>query len=369
CYYLCKYCTTPAFLNNSNTKKKWSGRSVDNIVIEMEQLVKEDQIRQVIFCDDNFINKGKSSREKGNKLADSIIQKELKLKFWIMTRVDCYDKNDDDFVLHLKRAGLWGIFLGLETGSTKVIEDLNKRTTIEKNIETARLFKRNNIMIEVGFINFYPTSTTQDLLDNLELLYQLNEANYFNYFSNKLQLYPGIHLIHELRKKGLLVENYNYKKTDGYKFEHPEVFELYKTVKFVASKLRSHDLIIWNYKRLYQITVELVNFKENNESNTVLTNLISARDAIYSCLSEVNTINYNFMLKYLDTNLNKSSKSNLMNAHLEAVNIAIDKTIVPLVSLFEIKDYLLPSLDKTFLEEFFKSSLYQRIDEKEYCYG
>ncbi|HEY0089873.1 MAG TPA: cobalamin-dependent protein, partial [Candidatus Lokiarchaeia archaeon] len=48
CYYRCKYCSTPPFLDNQKCNKRWIPRSPQNVVAEIEYLKKKYDIKVIV---------------------------------------------------------------------------------------------------------------------------------------------------------------------------------------------------------------------------------------------------------------------------------------------------------------------------------
>ena len=68
------------------------------------------------------------------------------------------------------RAGLRDVFLGIESGSQRCLDRMNKRTTLQQNAAALSLLRDYGIEPQVGFIMFEADSTLEDLRSNLTFL-------------------------------------------------------------------------------------------------------------------------------------------------------------------------------------------------------
>ena len=91
---------------------------------------------------------------------------------WIAeTRFDCLDEE----LLHtLKRAGCVGLTCGLESGSDKVLKNLNKRETVAKIRQTGALIKKLGFAARCTAMVGAPGETRDDFEKTVALIKELN---------------------------------------------------------------------------------------------------------------------------------------------------------------------------------------------------
>ncbi len=111
CPYICTYCP------DANTQ--YSGRSAEDIIKELELLKKIGNIKYVWFYDEVFT----INRKRVIEVCKSIIDKNLKIRWFCDSRVDLVDKK---LLKLMKAAGCIGISYGVESGSNKILNAMKK---------------------------------------------------------------------------------------------------------------------------------------------------------------------------------------------------------------------------------------------------
>jgi len=116
---------------------------VKNVVDEMEETLREfPNIGSFEFADDTFTLK----KEYVMNICDEMIKRKLKVSFQAETRVDFLTP---EVITKMKRAGLYWLQLGLESGNIEVLRKAKKRINLEQVREAVKLAKSNAIYIEL----------------------------------------------------------------------------------------------------------------------------------------------------------------------------------------------------------------------------
>jgi len=124
-------------------------------VDEIEHCVNRG-IHDFLFYDDTFtVNKHRTFQ-----ICDEIKKRKLKIKFDVRSRVDTVDCE----TLHkLKQAGMYQIHYGIEAGTQKVLDRLNKGITLEQIRKAFKITKRLGIRT-LGYIMIgCPDETIADI--------------------------------------------------------------------------------------------------------------------------------------------------------------------------------------------------------------
>jgi radical SAM superfamily enzyme YgiQ (UPF0313 family) len=178
CYGNCSFC----ILNIYNSKvaehyrqKKWRERTISCVVDEMKELLVRYPGALIKFVDSNFIG---WNPQRGLLLADEIKKRNLKVKFAIECRAN--DVNEDILVA-LKEVGLVSIFIGVESGSNRVLQRYNKEITVEQNQFAIDTIRKLHIGLKMGFILFDEFSTISELRENTEFLHKNNSCVFHPY--------------------------------------------------------------------------------------------------------------------------------------------------------------------------------------------
>jgi anaerobic magnesium-protoporphyrin IX monomethyl ester cyclase len=144
CPFKCNWCAKPIYGNRYNS------RSPENVVQEIKMLKERFDMDHIWFCDDIFGLKPGWVEE-----FSTLMQKEnLKVRFKIQSRADLLV--EEDLVKALADSGCENIWIGAESGSQKILDAMDKGTTIEQIHQSTRLMKKYGIrpsfFIQFGYI-------------------------------------------------------------------------------------------------------------------------------------------------------------------------------------------------------------------------
>jgi hypothetical protein len=104
-------------------------------------------------------------------LALEIIRRKLTVVWWTNIR---FEKNFTfDLCLLLKASGCIAISGGLEVASDRLLERMKKGVTVAQVARVADAFTRAGIMVHAYLMYGFPTQTTQETIDSLEMVRQL----------------------------------------------------------------------------------------------------------------------------------------------------------------------------------------------------
>jgi radical SAM superfamily enzyme YgiQ (UPF0313 family) len=161
CPFKCNWCAKPIYGNRYNS------RSPQNVVAEIKMLKEKFHFDHIWFCDDIFGLKPGWVHE----FADLIEKENLKFKFKIQARVDLMVQ--ENYIRDLGRAGCDNVWMGAESGSQKILDAMDKGTTVEQIFEATRLLKKNNIKPSF-FIQFgYLGETREDIKLTIKMINEL----------------------------------------------------------------------------------------------------------------------------------------------------------------------------------------------------
>lgn len=162
CYGGCTFCYINPFIGD---KVKWRGRTPENIIAEIDEIIEKTDMRYFYFTDPNFFGPGTFGQERALKLADLL--KKRNIVFGMEARV-----NDvhDETIKALVEAGLKHILIGLESGREESLKRLNKMTTVAQNENAIKILRKYDINPSIGFIMFEPDSSVEDLRINFNFL-------------------------------------------------------------------------------------------------------------------------------------------------------------------------------------------------------
>ena len=172
-------------------------RSPANILEEIKFWVGKN-IREFFIQDDNFT----ISRKRTIEFCRLIIDSGLKIKYKISSRVDYLD---DEMLGYLKRSGCYRIYFGVESGSQKILDYLEKGITVEQIEDTFRLAKKHGIdRCAYIMIGSYPESR-DDIDKTLRLIRKIKPEHLHCSICAPM---PKTHLYHMLLEDGVIKKDY-----------------------------------------------------------------------------------------------------------------------------------------------------------------
>jgi radical SAM superfamily enzyme YgiQ (UPF0313 family) len=207
CPYKCAYC---------DIEKLW-GRTCRNfspsrVVEEIEHLVNKYGSKGIYFISDNFTIRKRETIE----ICELIKKEKLDIEWVCDTRVDLVSR---DLLRKMKDAGCKTIWFGVESGSPRILERINKGVTLEQTEHAFKLCREEGIQIACSFILGIPGETVKDMEASLKFAKRLDpDWCGFNIYI----AYPGSILYEEILRNHLYdrVDDFLvYVKTEGFNYE------------------------------------------------------------------------------------------------------------------------------------------------------
>lgn len=165
CPFHCNWCAKPIY------GQVYHSRTPENVVEEMIFLRTLMSPSHIWFADDIFgLKPGWLSG-----FADVVEKRNARVPFKCLSRVDLLLKEDN--VRHLQRSGCESVWVGAESGSQKILDAMEKGTTVEQIHEATALL--HNHGIRVGFfLQFgYPGENRADIERTLEMVRECRPEN------------------------------------------------------------------------------------------------------------------------------------------------------------------------------------------------
>lgn len=226
CPYSCfKYCVYPL-----QQGRKPRHRVAEKIVDEMEYWKNKFGVRMFIFRDPVFSINKKHTIEFCKKL----IERKLNIRFVIETHLRILDS---DLIQILKKAGLKGVKVGVESGDEEVLKDAN-RFTIKKDDQLSKIreLEKYNILVSAMFIIGFPADNEESIMKTINYAKKLNTT--FSQF-NVWTPYPGTPVFKEYQDQ-IIAE----------KFENFDMYNLVFTHNIFTPK-RIRELLSKSYSAYY----------------------------------------------------------------------------------------------------------------------
>jgi radical SAM superfamily enzyme YgiQ (UPF0313 family) len=197
CPYNCIYCDIPAISN-----RKWRYRSAEHVLGEMQEL-NDAGYRAIYFADDHFLLKPKRIEE----ICDGIIERGFGFRWGCEGRVDSAAIENLSL---MKDANCSYLFFGIEAGTQKVLDRLNKKQTLEQIEYAVNEAKRQGIgRVHGSFIIGSPGETAEDVKESFRFAARL-KIDTFNF--NRLCVYRGTPLWEEYVDLGIIDDRMDWDK-------------------------------------------------------------------------------------------------------------------------------------------------------------
>ncbi len=161
CPYKCNWCAKPIYGNRYNT------RSPKNVVDELEFLIESTGVTHFWFCDDIFGLKPGWLVEFRNLIKE----RHLIFNYKIQSRVDLL--NNADTIDSLKETGADTIWIGAESGSQKILDAMDKGTTVGQIYRVTNLLKEKGIKVAFFIQLGYLGETKEDLNKTIKMIRDL----------------------------------------------------------------------------------------------------------------------------------------------------------------------------------------------------
>jgi tRNA-2-methylthio-N6-dimethylallyladenosine synthase len=188
CDKFCKFCVVPY------TRGAEFSRSINELVEEAKQLV-DNGIKEITLLGQNV----NAFNYEGKKLSDLIlkISKIKELKRIRYTTSHPRDFTDDLIQIHKDCEKLMPlIHLPVQSGSNKILENMNRKHTIEEYLEIIEKLKkvRPDVELSSDFIIGYPGETQYDFEKTVELIKKIKFINLYSFIFSARPGTPAFNL-------------------------------------------------------------------------------------------------------------------------------------------------------------------------------
>jgi radical SAM superfamily enzyme YgiQ (UPF0313 family) len=176
CRHKCIFCHTNSWMRHGERY-----RSAESVVDEMQELEDRYGVRDILFWDNNITE----SCEGINDRCEEILRRKLGVIWSGNTRSDTIDLETARL---MKRAGCWKLLIGIESGTQKSLDILEKGETLEQLEQGVKICRQAGIRVFATFIFGAPGEVFDDGLATIEFAKKLN-ADYTKFFT--LAAHPG----------------------------------------------------------------------------------------------------------------------------------------------------------------------------------
>jgi len=195
CPYSCVFCSVHTLMG-----KQWRGRSPENVVNEIEQLIETYKIKQIDFSDENIC----LDKKRMEAICDLIVKKKINIEWFTPNGVRA-DTLNEQLLRKMKTSGCRKIRLAPESGVQRVVDQIIKKNLKLSDVEQAIVWsKKAGIKVGLFFVLGLIGETKEDIEKTIEYAYKLRALGAESFhFSIAMPVY-GTELYEQATKGGYL---------------------------------------------------------------------------------------------------------------------------------------------------------------------
>jgi anaerobic magnesium-protoporphyrin IX monomethyl ester cyclase len=175
CAFKCAFCSYPSIAGDVATM------DIDNVLAMLRQ-AKERELKAVFFTDDTF----NVPKNRFSDLLDAIIANGLEMPWYSFLRCQYID---EDLVKRMKQSGCRGVYLGIESGSNKVLKNMKKGAVVDFYRRGIGWLRSEGIITVGSFVLGFPgedretMAATREFITNSGLDYYYIQPFYYLHHS------------------------------------------------------------------------------------------------------------------------------------------------------------------------------------------
>lgn len=197
CPYKCNFCSVSSVMG-----RQYRCRSAENVVQEIEILVRKHRIRDVGFEDDNI----SLNRKRFEAICDLLIEKQLGIT-WDTPNGIRADTLDEPLLKKTQKAGCTSIILSPEVGDQQVLNNIvGKKLDLKKVEDVVKICTRINLPVGCFFMVGLVGETKSNMEKTVEFAHKLKNlgAQICCFIA---QPYYGTALYNDAKSKGYLLRD------------------------------------------------------------------------------------------------------------------------------------------------------------------
>lgn len=161
CPYRCTYC------DRSISGSTWRARSPQNVLDEIEEVVRDLDIHAFAIADEIFTFDSRRVRE----ICQGILDRDLDVQWKCETRADLVD---EETLCIMKKAGCSIITYRIESGNQETLDHLKKGFTLPQVRQAVAMARRAGIATMAHFLLGIPVETFAQAMKTIEFARELN---------------------------------------------------------------------------------------------------------------------------------------------------------------------------------------------------
>ena len=162
CPYRCIFCSSSLQFG-----KRWRAHSPKRVLEELRLLREKYRIREVEFLDDTFT----LDRRRSLEVARGIREEGIDISWTFSSRANTFDS---ELGAVLRKAGAWLVYIGLESGSSRILRYIRKGITLSQSRDAVRAAKKSGLKVLGSFVIGFPPERGEDIKLTISFAKSLN---------------------------------------------------------------------------------------------------------------------------------------------------------------------------------------------------
>ena len=171
CPFACKFCCAASF--NKNHGMKFYQLSPDRVLSDLEFLIARYNPKQIDFLDDNFF----IDRKRIGQFIQEYKKRGFRFKWTAFGRCSFFAEVTEELMNGLKETGLRKVFFGVESGSQRILDSVNKRMNVGDVLASLDKIKKHGILGDFTFINGFPDENKSEVYKSIKLRNKIKEIS------------------------------------------------------------------------------------------------------------------------------------------------------------------------------------------------
>lgn len=198
CPHSCRYCADKVIWRSTLRQ-----RSIENIMAEINYFIKKHGVRSFGFFDGTF----NTSQKRVMEICDAIIDSKTDIIWTCQFRAGDYDEL---MYKKMRKAGCSQAYIGVESGSDRMLEKSKKGTTLKMIRKSVRMFRKNSIVCSAFILFGCPDETMEEMEETLKFIESLESDMIW---INSFIPLPGCDYYEKLLADGAISSEIDWEKT------------------------------------------------------------------------------------------------------------------------------------------------------------
>lgn len=202
CPFRCTFCATTIYWGNRHRR-----RSAENVLAEIDQLVREYKIKELQFTDDSLT----ANYNIAQKIFELLKERKYNLKWSTPNGINVCSL-DEKLLKLMKESGCYEIRLAIESGNQEILNKvIQKPVNLEQVKKVVAISKKLGITTSAFFAIGFPGETLENIKQTFNFAREIKIDTAILSIATPL---PGTKLMEICREKGYLAKDFSFKGSE-----------------------------------------------------------------------------------------------------------------------------------------------------------